>query len=282
MRALPPELLRSFVATAQTQSFTVAAERVSLSQSTVSNHIRRLEELLGQPLFERDTRNVHLSRPGESLFRYAERILAMMDEAVSVVSGPPLNGSVRLGLSEDFASARLTGALASFVQQNPRVELAIATGLSGDLFRELDEDKHDLVFAKRLRGSRRGRIVRTEPLCWCAGPKFPVYGAGSTLTLALHPEPSVSRLRVLETLKTAGRPYRIVVNSSSIAVIKAAVMSGLGISAFGGYVIPEGLIRLDDGLPSLGDLDYVIDRPQSASQVVLALETILASVAQEL
>jgi DNA-binding transcriptional LysR family regulator len=260
----------------------VAADRVSLSQSTVSHHIRRLEELLGQPLFDRDTRNVHLSRAGESLLHHAEHILAMMDEAFSVVSGPPLHGSIRLGLSGDFASARLTAALASFIQHNPNVELAIATGLSGDLFRELDENKHDLVFAKRLSGSRRGQVVRTEPLCWCGGPKSPLYGVDSVLPLALHLEPSVSRVRVLETLKAAGRPYRIVVNSSSIAVVRAAVMSGLGISAFAGYVIPEGLVRLDESLPALGELDYVIDRPQGASRAVLALETVLASVAQEL
>jgi DNA-binding transcriptional LysR family regulator len=216
------------------------------------------------------------------LLHYAEHILAMMVEAISVVGGPPLHGTIRLGLSEDFASARLTAALASFMQHNPNVELAIATVLSGDLFRELDANKHDLVFAKRLSGSHRGQVVRTEPLCWCGSPKSPLYGVDSVLPLALHPEPSVSRARVLETLKAAGRPYRIVVNSSSIAVVRAAVMSGLGISAFAGYVIPEGLVRLDEGLPALGELDYVIDRPQGASRAVLALETVLASVAQEL
>jgi DNA-binding transcriptional LysR family regulator len=172
MRALPPELLRSFVATARTKSFTVAADRVSLAQSTVTHHIRRLEQLLGRPLFDRDTRNVRLSPAGESLLHYAERILAMMAEAISVVSGPPLPDSVGLDLSEDFASARLTAALACFIRHNPDVELAIVTGPSGDLFRELYENKHDIV-AKRLSGSRRGQVVRTEPLCWCGGAKSP-------------------------------------------------------------------------------------------------------------
>ena len=119
MRPLPPELLRSFVAIAQTGSFTAAAERVSLTQSTVSQHIRRLEDLLNCALFERDTRNVRLSRHGETLHRYAARILELMDEAVTAVSGPPLDGSVRLGLSEDFALSHLRLALASFVARNP-------------------------------------------------------------------------------------------------------------------------------------------------------------------
>ena len=94
---------------------------MSLSQSTVSQHIRRLEELLDRPLFERDTRNVHLSQHGDALFRYAVRILELMDEAVTSVCGPPLSGKVRLAMSEDFASAHLTAALASFVQRNPEV-----------------------------------------------------------------------------------------------------------------------------------------------------------------
>lgn len=282
MRPLPPELLRSFVAIAQTGSFTAAAEQVCLTQSTVSQHIRRLEDLLNRPLFERDTRNVRLSRHGEALHGYAARILKLMDEAITAVSGPSLNGTVRLGLSEDFASTRLTTALASFVLRNPGVELIIATGLSGHLFRDLDEERYDLVFAKRLSGSQRGRVVRTEPLYWCVGPDSSINGGEAVLPLALHPEPSVSRTRVLEVLKAAHRSYRITTVSTSVAALKAAVAAGLGVSAFTGYVIPEGLVRLEADLPELGELSYVIDRPAAASQAVLELEAVLASAAKVL
>ncbi|MNQ29833.1 HTH-type transcriptional regulator CynR [compost metagenome] len=281
MRPLSPELLRSFVAVVQSGSFTAASERVSLSQSTVSQHIRRLEDIVGQPLFERSTRNVRLSRQGETLYDYAQRILELMDDAFTAISGPALNGTVRLGLSEDFASTRLTHALASFLQRNPQVELVIATGLSGDLFRELDEGRHDLVFAKRLSGSHRGQVVRTERLYWCVGPQSGITGGESVLPLALHPEPSVSRTRVLETLKATNRDYRIATVSSSIAVLKAAAIAGLGISAFADYVVPDGLVRLDAGLPDLGELDFVIDRPSVVSEAVLALEATLRAAALE-
>ncbi len=282
MRPLPSELLRSFVIVAQTGSFTVASEHISLSQSTVSQHIRRLEDLVGLPLFARDTRNVRLSPPGETLHRYAVRILELMDEAMTTVCGPPLNGTVRLGLPEDFASSHLATALASFVRRNPEVELVISTGLSGDLFRELDENKHDLVFAKRLSGSRRGYVVRTEPLYWCGSPNMAVTGGESVLPLAVHPEPSVARTRMLEALKAAGRPYRVAVSSSSVMVIQAAVIAGLGVSAFTGFVIPDGLIRLDEGLPELGVLEYVIDRQPAVSQAAEALELMLIDAAKEL
>ncbi|MBB6242917.1 LysR substrate-binding domain-containing protein [Rhodanobacter sp. MP1X3] len=282
MRPLPSELLRSFVVVAQTGSFTVASEQVSLSQSTVSQHIRRLEDLVGQPLFERDTRNVRLSPQGETLHRYAERILSLMDEAMTSLCGPPLNGTVRVGLPEDFASTRLTTALASFVQRNPEVELIISTGMSGDLFRELDEGRHDLVFAKRLSGSQRGTVVRTEPLYWCGSPTSPLNGGESIIPLAVHPEPSIARRRIFEALKAVNRPYRLAIVSSNVMVIQAAVMAGLGISAFAGYVIPEGLVRLDQGLPELGVLEYVIDRQPSVSQAALALEMVLTDAANEL
>jgi DNA-binding transcriptional LysR family regulator len=279
---LPPDLLRSFVAVAQTVSFTRAAERVHLSQSTVSQQIRRLEDLLGKSLFERDTRTVRLTRDGESLQNYAVRILDLMTEAMENLRAPALSGHVRLGLSEDFASAGLTAALASFVRRNPEVELTIAIGMSGKLFRELDEGKHDIVLAKRLQGSRRGRVVRSEPLLWCAGPQTPAVESYEVVPLVLHPEPSVTRLRVLQALEAAGRPYRVVLSSGSLAALKAAVMAGLGVSAFARYVMPEGLIRVTGPLPELGLLEFVLDTPKVVTKPVAALKATLAVAAREL
>lgn len=282
MRPLPSELLRTFVTVAHAASFTAAAEQLYLSQSTVSQHIRRLEELMGQSLFERDTRNVRLSPLGETLHRYAVRILQLMDEAMTSVCGPPLNGTARLGLPEDFASSRLATVLTSFVQRNPEVELVIRTGLSGELFRELDEGRHDLVFAKRLSGSRRGYVVRTEPLHWCGSATTPARGADLVLPLAVHPEPSITRTRIFETLQAAGRPYRVALVSSSVAVIHAAVIAGLGVSAFTDYAMPEGMIRLGEDLPDLGTLEYVIDRKPSLSKAAEALEHELVEAAKTL
>ncbi|SEM37298.1 DNA-binding transcriptional regulator, LysR family [Luteibacter sp. UNCMF331Sha3.1] len=282
MRPLPTELLRSFVVVARTGSFTVASEHLCLSQSTVSQHVRRLEELVGLPLFERDTRNVRLSRNGDTLHGYALRILDLMDEAMTSVCGPSLNGTVRVGLPEDFASSRLAGALAAFVQRNPEVELVITTGLSSELFRGLSEGRHDLVFAKRLSGSRRGYVVRTEPLCWCGSASRPRPVGEAMLPLAVHPEPSISRERILDALKSVGRPHRIAVVSSSVLVIHAAIMAGLGVGAFTGYAIPEGMARLDEDLPDLGVMEYVIDRQPALTDAAEALERVLVDAAREL
>jgi len=282
INSLPPDLLRSFVAVAQTTSFSRAAERVHLSQSTVSQQIRRLEHILGKSLFERDTRTVTLTRDGEALQNYAARILDLMSEAVEHFRTPALSGRVRLGLSEDFASAGLTAALVSFLRRNPEVELLIEIGMSGDLFRQLDEGRYDLVLAKRLHGSRRGRVVRSEPLMWCVGSQTSRMDSADVVPLVLHPEPSVTRWQVLQTLEAAGRPYRVVVCSGSLAALKAAVMAGLGVSAFARYVMPEGLVRVRGTLPELGALEFVLDTPKVVSKSVAALKATLAVAAREL
>jgi DNA-binding transcriptional LysR family regulator len=282
INSLPPDLLRSFVAVAQAKSFSRAAERVHLSQSTVSQQIRRLEDIVGKSLFERDTRTVTLTRDGEALQNYAARILELMSEAVEHFRAPALSGRVRLGLSEDFASAGLTAALVSFLRRNPEVELMIEIGMSGDLFRQLDEGRYDLVLAKRLRGSRRGSVVRSEPLAWCVGSQTSKMESADVVPLVLHPEPSVTRLQVLQTLEAAGRPYRVVVCSGSLAALKAAVMAGLGVSAFARYVMPEGLVRVRGTLPELGALEFVLDTPKVVSKSVAALKATLAVAAREL
>jgi DNA-binding transcriptional LysR family regulator len=140
---------------------------VHLSQSTVSQQIRRLEELVGKSLFERDIRTVTLTRDGDALQNYAARILDLMSEAVEHFRAPALSGHARLGLSEDFASAGLTGALVGFLRRNPEVELTIEIGMSGDLFRQL---------------TRGGTTLSSPSACmvaagdaWCeANPSFGV------------------------------------------------------------------------------------------------------------
>jgi DNA-binding transcriptional LysR family regulator len=152
----------------------------------------------------------------------------------------------------------------------------------GDLFRQLDEGRYDLVFAKRLHGSRRGRVVRSEPLIWCAGAQASKMKSADVVPLVLHPEPSVTPLRVLQALEAAGRPYRIVVSSSSLAALKASVMAGLGVSAFARYVMPDGLTRITGPLPKLGTLEFVLDTPKVISKSVAMLEATLAVAAREL
>jgi DNA-binding MarR family transcriptional regulator len=131
-----PQLLVSFVAVAETSSFTRAADRVSLSQSTVSQQVRRLEELLGKALFERTSHEVRLTEEGIKLLGYARRIIALNEEAHDALTGPWRDGVLRLGMPEDF-TVPTVDLLAAFKREHPHLRLDVTSGLSPDLHRAL-------------------------------------------------------------------------------------------------------------------------------------------------
>ncbi|WP_259744902.1 LysR family transcriptional regulator, partial [Pseudomonas protegens] len=123
-----PVLLRSFVAVADCQNFTRAAERLHLTQSTVSQQVRRLEESLGCQLLDRDQRRVVATVEGERLLAYARRILALHEEASDVLINQRGEEVLRLGVPEDFAAERLMPMLSGFGRDYPAVRLEVTSG----------------------------------------------------------------------------------------------------------------------------------------------------------
>jgi DNA-binding transcriptional LysR family regulator len=95
-----PILLRTFLAVATGLSFTRAAEQLGLSQPTVSQHVRRLEEAAGRQLINRDTRTVALTDNGEAMAGFARSILAVHDEAVAYFTGSAMRGRLRFGAAQ--------------------------------------------------------------------------------------------------------------------------------------------------------------------------------------
>src|SRR5689334_9598279 len=94
---LDVDQLKTFVAIADTGSFTRAADVVHKTQSAVSMQMKRLEERIGKPIFSRDGRQSKLTEEGERLLDYARRIVKLSAEAVSALADADLAGHVRLG-----------------------------------------------------------------------------------------------------------------------------------------------------------------------------------------
>ena len=148
------ELLRSFVAVAECGGFHRAAERLNLTQSTVSQQIKRLELETKRPLFRRTTRTVALTDDGEMLLGDARRLLQLEEAARRRLTSPPLSGTVRLGAVEEVAGGSLPPALGRFASSHPNVKLEVQIGVSSPLIEQLDAGRLDVVFAKRFRASR--------------------------------------------------------------------------------------------------------------------------------
>ena len=165
-----PVHLESFLAVAQTRNFTEAGRRLGLQQSTVSQHIRKLEDSAGRRLFVRDTHRVTLTADGEAMTGFAQTILDTNQRARRYFAGSQLRGRVRFGTSEDFVSTRLPELLHEFVRQHALVDLELRVGVSATLYEHLDAGELDLVLAKRRAGDDRGQLVWRDRLAWVGAP----------------------------------------------------------------------------------------------------------------
>ncbi|MFF2407571.1 LysR family transcriptional regulator [Streptomyces sp. NPDC058092] len=272
-----PAQLRTFLAVAQTLSFTRAARRLGVRQSTVSQHVRRLEDAAGRQLFTRDTHRVDLTPDGEAMLGFARTILEAHERAAAFFTGTRLRGRLRFGASEDFVLTRLPEILESFRRDHPEVELELTVALSGTLHQRLAAGRLDLVLAKRRVGDTHGELVWQDALTWIGAPRLRIDPDGP-VPLVLFPPPGITRARALEVLEEHGRAWRIACTSTSLSGLIAAARAGLGVMAHSRGLIPPGLapVPAGAGLPELGDVDFVLlhgprrDRAQAAADALAA------------
>lgn len=262
MPALPSldlDLLRAFIAVADSGSFTRAAEQLLRNQSTVSLQLKRLEETLDRRLLERGSRKVRLTPEGDVMLDYARRMLALNDEVIGRVREPRLEGNVRLGTPEDFATTHLPQVLARFAEAHPRVNLEVTCDLTNNLLDRFRSDAFDLVLVKREPTRRiAGVRVWREPLVWVAGRRLSSDWQ-AVLPLVLSPPPCVYRKRATLALSRAGRRWRIAYSCAALAGTHAAVKAGLGLTVLPKDMVPPGLAILEhDDLPDLHDTEIAL------------------------
>lgn len=222
-------LLRAFAAVVDAHGFTRASERLSLTQSTVSQQIRRLEDSTGRVLLTRDrTGGVRPTEAGEVLLGYARRILALSAEAQEALRAPDAPRTVRLGVPEDFAGRRLIDLLSAFAREVPRIRLDTVSGWGVEVMRRLEAGEVDLALVKREPGDGPCLAAWPERLAWIAGQNATIQG--EPVPLAVFPPGCIYRARIIDTLERRGRGWRIAYASQGLAGVQAAVASGLGIS----------------------------------------------------
>ncbi|MFE3068290.1 LysR substrate-binding domain-containing protein [Streptomyces sp. NPDC059247] len=254
-----PTQLRTFLAVAQTLSFTRAAGRLGLRQSTVSQHVRRLEAATGRPLFVRDTHRVALTEDGEAMLGFARTILQAHERAAAFFGGTRLRGRLRFGASEDFVTTRLPEILESFRREHPEVDLELTVELSGTLQARLAAGRLDLILAKRRGAESGGLLVWEDALIWIGAPGLRL-DPDRPVPLILYPPPGITRARALEALEAGGRAWRIACTSSSLSANVAAARAGLGVMVHTRGMVPPGLVPVPAraGLPDLGEVGFVL------------------------
>lgn len=250
--------LRSFVSIAQVGSFTMASQKLGLRQSTVSQHLQRLEASLGRRLLDRDTHTVRLTAEGEALLPHARQLLSLERQTSGLFEAGQPRGKLRLGISEDLVSGQLPALLQDFIADYPAVELNLTVALSRDLTDMQDKGELDLVFAKRRLGDRRGEAILREPLVWLAADPEAVL-ARPVLPLIVFPPPSLTRTLLMEALERAGHSWRIVCSCQSLSGLTAAARAGMGVLVQPRSLAPTGLRELPpSALPPIDDVEFIL------------------------
>lgn len=255
---LNPVWLNTFATVAASRSFTDAGRQLGLTQSSVSDHIRRLEEHVGRRLLVRDTHSLALTADGEAMLVHARVILDAMTHAESQFRSPRLAGRVRLGSSDDLALGPLPRILAAFRRTHPDVELEITIGMTGRLYELLDNGAIDLLIGKRRIGDPRGILLFAGQLEWLARPGTEI-DLEQPLPLILVAEPSVTRAVVLDALAAVGARWQMVCTSSSHAGCIAAARGGLGLTVRSNHLAGRDLAPPVNRsvLPALPEVEFI-------------------------
>lgn len=250
-------LLKTFVAVVDEDGFSRAAEKLHLTQSAVSGHLRRLEEQVGKPLLKRTTRSQQLTADGERLIGYARTILALHRDAWAQLTRTPFQGRVRMGISEDFVEARLLRALQDCAAQHPGMEIDVQVNIPGTLLSQLQQGNLEMVIGSLCETADSGRLLWQEPLVW-AWAAQPFTELPTPLPLALFPEPCPYREAALTRLAQSGITPRTAMLCSSTTGLRAAALSGFAVAPMPLSQLGQGLAALgaEHGLPALPDAQF--------------------------
>ncbi len=268
-----PVLLRTFLAVVNGLSFTRAADQLGISQPTVSQHVRRLEQSAGRQLLRRDTRTVSLTDNGEAMAGFARTILAAQDEAVAYFTGSAMAGRLRFGAADELALSELPSILREFRQLYPRINLELTVTQSGTLLRRLGANHLDLVFINQPADSDRGRLVRRDRLVW-VGLERTLLDPHQPVPVITYHAPSLSRSAAIGALEDVHRTWRITCNTREINGVLAAARAGIGICVLAQSRVPGDLRILSDrlDLPPLPDVEMaLVANPRSPGGPVEAL-----------
>ena len=272
---LPTELLRSFAAIVDAGSMQRATERVFVTQSALSLQMKRLEDLVQTSLFKRDGRKLTLTPAGQSMLGHAREILAANDRAVTALNGDVLAGPARIGFVQDFAETLLSGVLARFASLNPETQLQVRVGGSAELLDLMHTDQMDVLLCMGAQDDPAA--VRKAPMRWLGNADL---ARQDILPLAVLERPCRFHDAALAALDQAGRPYRIALETPSLAALRAAVNSGLGLTCRTTHFM-DAAIEADD-LPALPQIAYVRHIRSSPHPTIGRLADLIQAAALEL
>jgi len=272
-------LVRAFVTVVETGSVTEAAGALNLTQAAVSQQIKRLEDLLGKAIFDRNKRKLALTPDGERLLTYAQKLVALNDETWRAMAAPSFDGEVRLGVPYDLVSRFLPSVLRRFDKSFPNVRVSLLTSTSRLLCEALSRGELDLTLTTEVTSPARAESILVDRLVWVGAPGGDACRR-DPLPVSLGAETCAFRPYALAALARWHRDWRPVSESNSLEPMVATLEADLAVAPMLTCAVPKTLERLPDaaGLPKLPTCHVNLYVPRN-TQNEMARE--LASVLRE-
>ncbi len=252
LRDIDTTLLRAFTAVVDTGSVTAAARLLNRTQSAISLQIKRLEDMLGVELFEREHRKLTLTPAGERLMGPALRLVSLNDEIWGQMTTPEFEGEVRFGVPTDIVPTYIPPILRRYNRAWPKVRVTLTLGNSSRLLKMLKQGELDLALTTDSEPVMHAETLRIDKLVFVGAPHGQAHRM-SPLPLAIGDTSCRFRPAVLEALRVAKRPWRLVLEVSHQVAQEATVSAGIAVSAALSDSVPPFLEVLgsDSGLPEL-------------------------------
>jgi len=250
------DLLRTLVAIADTGNFSAAAGVVFRTPSAVSMQVKRIEEMLGSTIFNRDSRSVTLTDDGEFLLAHARRALALNQQVVAKFIAPEVSGAVCFGASDFAVEYFLPKVLRRFADTHPGVLVDVSVAHSGDLLAETKNGALDLAVltcSDEVLSRENVEFLFNENLAW-AGLKGGIATEQTPLPISVWEYGCIWRKMALASLEKTGRDYRIAFRSPHISAQKAGVLADMAVAPLPASSCTGPIVQLPvtDDLPALG------------------------------
>lgn len=243
--------LRAFIAIVDRGGVTRAAEALNLTQSAVSMQLKRLEEVLCCPLFDRVGRQMILTGAGEQLLGYARRIIATNDEAVTRLTHASYEGELTLGVPDDIIYPRIPAVLKRFAALFPRVRVQLVASISRNLRADLARGRCDIILTTEKGMPSGAETLTTMRLVWLGATGGSAW-RGRPVRLGFEAG-SAFRTEAVAALDAAGIPWEIAIEAGESRTVEVSVAADLGVVVWLEGTEPPGLspVPADAGLPVL-------------------------------
>ena len=261
IRDLDISQLRTFLCVAEHRNMTHAANLRNLTQSAVSQQIKRLEDVLARDLLVRKRTGVELTKSGLELVPLARDVVEQNDLLVSEVFGTAVHSDVRLGVPQDVVASLLPKALKVFHQRQPGTHVTLVSDSTKNIVQMLDNRQLDLALTTDSNRVARATLLKKIDLVW-VGAKNGNALERRPLPVAVGPRGCSFRQAASHALAKKNMAWRPVTQVGSLEPVYATLLADIAVAPFMSGTNPSGTKPVSKGLPTLPKFFLHLRQPE--------------------